>query len=311
MENVHLKGISIPVSRLCAGGCPAGEYGWGNVDRNAIQGAILRAFELGVNFFDTADTYGLGRSEENMGEVLAPYRDRVVIASKFGVRVENGKTTYDNSPDYIEKALHTSLRHLKTDYIDLYQVHYLDGVTPAAEMMEALIRHKESGKIRAIGLSNIGADRIEEFLPYKEYIASFQNHYSLAHRDGESDICLISKALEAIPMTWGSLGQGILTGKYDASVSFDKNDRRSRAIYDNFYGDKLQKNLAIVEKMRPIAENHGVSVASVAVRFILDHLENSVVITGMKNPAQAESNAQALSFCLTPEETALLEEASR
>ncbi|MBE5779691.1 MAG: aldo/keto reductase [Clostridiales bacterium] len=311
METIHLKGISLPVSRLCAGGCPAGEYGWGNVDRSEIQGAILRAYELGVNFFDTADTYGLGRSEENMGETLAPYRDKVIIASKFGVRVENGKTFYDNSPAYIDTALHASLRHLKTDYIDLYQVHYLDGVTPTPSMMEALIRHKEAGKIRAIGLSNISKERVQEFLPYKEHISSFQNHYSLAHRDVEEDMQYIAEFLDVVPMTWGSLGQGILTGKYDASVHFEKNDRRSRTIYDNFYGEKLQKNLAIVEKMRPVAEKHGVSVASVAVRFILDHLENSVVITGMKTPRQAEGNAQALTFRLDSEDIALLEEVSR
>jgi len=119
METIALKGIDFPVSRLCTGGCPAGEYGWGNVDHAQIEGAIRRAFELGVNFFDTADTYGLGKSEQNMGKVLHDVRDRVVLASKFGVRVEGGKTFYDNSPAYIETALSKSLRNLNTDYIDL------------------------------------------------------------------------------------------------------------------------------------------------------------------------------------------------
>ena len=311
MESIRLKGIPLPVSRLCAGGCPAGEYGWGDVNRDDIQRSILRAYELGVNFFDTADTYGLGRSEENMGDTLHSVRDKVVIATKFGVRVEGGKTFYDNTPAYIEAALHASLKRLKTDYIDLYQVHYLDGVTPADDMMKALLRHKKAGKILSIGLSNVTADQARPFLPYKDEIATFQNHYSLAHRQDEADMLSVADALSAAPMTWGSLGQGILTGKYDASVRFEKNDRRSRTIYDNFYGDKLQKNLSIVEAMRPIAENHGVTVASVAVRFILDHLPNSVVIAGMKNASQAEGNAQALSFALTKEETAGLEEVSR
>jgi len=121
METIRLKGIDLPVSRLCTGGCPAGEYGWGTVDHQQIEGAIRHAFELGVNFFDTADTYGLGRSEINMGEVLHDVRSRVVLATKFGVRVENGHTFYDNSPEYIEKALEGSLKRLRTDYIDLYQ----------------------------------------------------------------------------------------------------------------------------------------------------------------------------------------------
>ena len=311
MESIQLKGISMPVSRLCAGGCPAGEYGWGNVDHRQIEGAIRRAFELGIHFFDTADTYGLGRSEQNMGEVLHDVRDRVVIATKFGVRVENGKTFYDNSPAYIDQALARSLRNLRTDYVDLYQIHYLDGVTPVDALMEALLRHKRAGRIRAIGLSNVTPAQAVAFAPYAQEIASFQNHYSLAHRDGEADMLAISQTLDVVPLTWGSLGQGILTGKYGPDVHFESNDRRSRSVYENFYGEKLQKNLRIVDAMRPIAHSHGVPVAAVAVRFILDHLPNSVVIAGMKSPAQAESNALALTFRLTREETEALEAVSR
>lgn len=311
METIRLKGIDLPVSRLCTGGCPAGEYGWGNVDHQQIEGAIRRAFELGVNFFDTADTYGLGRSEINMGEVLHDVRTRVVLATKFGVRVENGRTFYDNSPEYIEKALDASLKRLRTDYIDLYQIHYLDGTTPAEAVMETLIRAKEAGKIRAIGLSNVTEEQADAFAPFKEAIASFQNHYSLAHRNEEAAMCSISENLDLAALTWGSLGQGILTGKYGADVHFETNDRRSRTIYDNFYGDKLQKNLRIVEVMRPIAEAHGVTVSAVAVRWILDHLPHSVVIAGMKSPAQAEGNALALTFRLTEGEIAALDEISR
>ncbi|MDD3214141.1 MAG: aldo/keto reductase [Eubacteriales bacterium] len=311
METITLKGAIPAVSRLCMGGCPAGEYGWGNVSRDEVERAMLHAVELGVNFFDTADTYGLGRSEETLGETLHGLRDKVVIATKFGVRVENGKTFYDNSPAYINKALAGSLKRLHTDYVDLYQVHYLDGVTPIPEMMEALIARKEKGDIRAIGLSNITTDQLPALLPYREHIASFQNHFSLAHRDDEPAMRQIADGLTAAPLTWGSLGQGILTGKYGADVHFDANDRRSRTIYDNFYGDKLLKNLRIVEAMRPIAAAHGVPVSSVAVRWILDELPNSVVITGVKSPAQAEANAVALTFSLTPEERETLTEVSR
>ena len=311
MQYIRLKGIDLPVSRLCVGGCPAGEYGWGKVDHAQIESAIRRAYELGLTFFDTADTYGLGRSEQNMGEVLHPVRDRVVIATKFGVRVEGGKTFYDNSPAYIDRALGESLKRLNTDYIDLYQVHYLDGRPPVDELMEALIRHKRSGKIRAIGLSNITPEQAKAFAPYAQKIATFQNHYSLAHRDGEAAMRQSALILSAAPLTWGSLGQGGLTGKYGADVHFDKDDRRSRAVYDNFYGDKLQKNLRIVETMRPIAEAHGVPVAAVAVRWILDHLPGSVVIAGMKTPAQAQSNAIALGFSLTQAELAALDGVSR
>ncbi|MEG2316271.1 MAG: aldo/keto reductase [Clostridia bacterium] len=310
MDTILLKGISLPVSRLCVGGCPAGEYGWGATNHEEIEGALRRAVELGLNFFDTADTYGLGRSESNMGEALHACRDQVVIATKFGVRVENGKTFYDNSPAYIERALGESLKRLRTDVIDLYQIHYLDGHTPAAEVMEALLRHKRQGDIRAIGLSNVTPEQAEAFLPYANEISTFQNHFSLAHRADEAAMRRIASELAISPLTWGSLGQGILTGKYGADLHFDASDRRSRAIYDNFYGEKLAHNLRIVEAMRPIAQAHDVPIAAVAVRWILDTMPQSIVIAGMKNPSQAQSNAIALSFCLSAEEVRQLNEVS-
>ena len=154
-------------------------------------------------------------------------------------------------------------------------------------------------------------EQTQAFIPYKDEIACFQNHYSLAHRDDDQAIRAAAAALNASPLTWGSLGQGILTGKYGADVHFDASDRRSRAVYDNFYGEKLQKNLTIVAAMRPIAEAHGVSVSAVAVRWILDALPQSVVIAGMKNPRQAEGNAEALHFSLSAEEVRALSEISK
>ncbi len=311
METIQLTGLDQQVSRLCIGGCPAGEYGWGHVSRQEVEAAILSALDMGVNFFDTADTYGLGRSEETLGETLRGRRSQAVLATKFGVRMEKGKTFYDNSPAYIDAALVASLKRLGTDYIDLYQVHYLDGVTPIPQMMEALLVHKRRGAIRAIGLSNIGPGDLPAFLPYARELASFQNHYSLAHRKDEAAILEIARALDISPLTWGSLGQGILTGKYGKDVHFEADDRRSRSVYDNFYGEKLEKNLAIVEAMRPMAQKYGVSVASVAIRWILDSLPRSVVITGVKSPQQARDNAMALSFVLTEQERGQLEKLSR
>ena len=121
----------------------------------------------------------------------------------------------------------------------------------------------------------------------------------------------IAAGLAAAPLTWGSLGQGILTGKYGADVHFGADDRRSRAVYDNFYGEKLQKNLRIVETMRSIAAAHGAPVSAVAVRWIWDELPGSVVITGVKSPEQAEANAAAITFELTAAELSALNEISR
>ncbi len=311
MEYVTLKNSNIKVSRLCMGGCPMGQYGWGEVQEQELIDAVNVAVDNGVTMFDTADTYGLGKAEETLSKALGERRKEVVIASKFGVRVENGKTFYDNSPTYIDKALSASLKRLKTDYIDLYQVHYRDDKTPISEVIEALEKHKKKGNIRAYGLSNIYENDLEELRLYKGKFVSMQDEYSLACRKNEKDLTLLVEELSLTPMTWGSLGQGVLTGKYTAQTSFEKNDRRSRDIYVNFHGDKLLQNLKIVEEMRPIAKGHNVSVAAVAVRFILDYIKNSVVLVGIKRPQQLLSNLEAMGWNLTQEELKTLCEVSK
>lgn len=312
MEYSKIKNTDLNVSRICMGGCPMGGYGWGAVQEAELIDAVQAALDNGINFFDTADTYGLGQSEITLGKALGDRRKDAVIATKFGVRAGNGKTFYDNSPEYIEQALDASLKRLGTDYIDLYQVHYRDGVTPISVVAETLERLKEVGKIRYYGLSNISMKDYEEIAPYKGKFVSFQDEYSLACRKNESDMLALSDELSMTPLTWGSLGQGILTGKYDkTNVNFDSSDRRSRDIYVNFHGEKLLKNLEIVETMRPIAAAHNKSVAAVAIRFILDHIPDSVVLCGAKRPAQILSNVEGSDWKLTDEEIHVLDEVSR
>ena len=312
MEYSKIKNTDLNVSRICMGGCPMGGYGWGAVQEAELIDAVQAALDNGINFFDTADTYGLGQSEITLAKALGDRRKDAIIATKFGVRAGNGKTFYDNSPEYIEQALDASLKRLDTDYIDLYQVHYRDGVTPISAVAETLERMKEAGKIRYYGLSNISMKDYEEIAPYKGKFVSFQDEYSLACRKNESDMLALSEELNMTPLTWGSLGQGILTGKYDkTNVNFDSSDRRSRDIYVNFHGEKLLKNLEIVETMRPIAIAHNKSVAAVAIRFILDHIPDSIVLCGAKRPAQILSNAEGSDWKLTSEEIHELDEVSR
>ena len=146
MEYITLKNSELKVSRICMGGCPMGGYGWGNVQEQELIDAVNVAVDNGVNFFDTADTYGLGQSEITLGKALGSRRKEVVIATKFGVHAEPGKPTfYDNSPNYIRKCIEGSLNRLGTDYIDLYQVHYRDGVTPICEVIDTLDELKKKG----------------------------------------------------------------------------------------------------------------------------------------------------------------------
>lgn len=279
-----------------------GGYGWGEVQEQELFDAVNVAVDNGINFFDTADTYGLGKSEENLSRALGNRRKDVIIASKYSVRVENGKTFYDNSPEWMEKALLGSLKRLNTDYIDLYQVHYLDGCTPIADIVDALEKMKKRGYIRYYGLCNIHQDNYNHLKPFAGKFVTMQNEYSLACRKNEADFFKIAKELQVTPTTWGSLGQGILTGKYDRNSVFNSNDRRSRDIYVNFHGEKLLKNLEIVDCMRTVAENHGVSVAAVAIRFILDYVQDSVVLVGAKRPSQILGNIEAMDWKLTNDE---------
>lgn len=298
MEYITIKNSDLSVSRLCMGGCPMGGYGWGNVQEQELVDAVHAALDSGITMFDTADTYGLGKSEETLGKALGSERKKVIIATKFGVRVEQGKTSYDNSPAWIHNAVDQSLKRLRTDYIDLYQVHYRDKKTPISEVIYTLEELKQCGKIRYYGLSNIHAEDLNELKAHVGQFVSFQDEYSLACRKNEKDMFDLSEQLNLTPLTWGSLGQGILTGKYDKNCTFGTDDRRSRDIYVNFHGEKLIKNLEIVEVLKEIASEVNRPVSAVAIRFILDYLPESVVLAGIKNPAQLKGNCEAFGWKL-------------
>lgn len=304
MEYTTLKNSDLKVSRLCMGGCPMGGYGWGKVEQTELINAVEYAVDNGINFFDTAETYGLGNSELTLAKALGSKRNQVIISDKFGVHAKKGQPTfYDNSRDYIISACEGSLKRLGTDYIDIYTVHYRDGKTPLADVVETLDMLKKEGKIRYYALSNVGEKDMPEIRDLIGKFVCFQDEYSLACRKNERIMFDLSENCSMTPMTWGSLGQGVLTGKYTLdNVAFGEDDRRSRPIYVNFHGDKLRKNLEIVEILREIAAERGKTVSSVALRFILDYLKDSVALVGIKRPNQIEGNLEALDWHLTQDE---------
>jgi aryl-alcohol dehydrogenase-like predicted oxidoreductase len=292
------------------GGCPMGGYGWGTVSEKDLIRAVHASLDMGLNFFDTADIYGIGHSELTLGKALKGKKANAFIATKFGVRIENGKTFYDNSPQWIESAVAGSLRRLGVDHIDIYQIHYRDGITSMETVIEALEKEKAKGNIRYYGVSNVSSEDISELLPYKGYFVSFQNEYSLACRKNEKDNADLSRKIEMTPLTWGSLGQGILTGKYDIHSVFGADDRRSREAYVNFHGEKLKKNLEIVEVLKEISEATGHSIPSITIRFILDFVSDSAVIVGTKNEKQNQSNMSAFGWKLTNKQIEMVLEVS-
>jgi aryl-alcohol dehydrogenase-like predicted oxidoreductase len=306
MEYRPLKDSKLSVSRVGFGCCPISGHGWGAVSAAELENAVSAALGNGVNFFDTADIYGLGDSERRLGRFLKGRRSLAILATKGGVRRDSsGSIFYDVSPAWIESAIEGSLYRLGTDYIDLYQVHYLDGVTPMDQILEVLEKERVKGKILYYGLSNMTAADLEG-IELPDHAITFQLQYSLAHRETEKVVSQLHKTYGLTFMSWGSLGQGILTGKYNEDSVFPADDRRCRHVYVNFHGEKLRKNLRIIKILRAIALHRRKTVTQVAIRWILDNPKITCTLTGIKAPGQIEENVGALQWKLSPEDRELL-----
>lgn len=312
MEYIQLEGSDLEISRIGFGCCPMGQYGWGKTQENELIKAVQIAFDSGVNLFDTADIYGLGVSEAVLSKALGAKRKRALIASKFGVRQsEQGKTYYDNSPEWIESALIGSLRRLRTDYIDIYQLHYWDTKTPFEAIFETLEKQKSAGKIRYYGITNLYEKQLIGVTLPKELI-SFSLEYSLAKRTHENSIDTILKKWGLIFMSWGSMGQGIFSGRYSKATRFPENDRRSRAIYTNFHGEKLHINLLILDKMKKLLDSYpGITLPQIALRWILDRYKRSVALVGIKKPEQISENIGATGWRIQKDDLRYLDLISR
>lgn len=313
MEYVRIQKTELMASRIGIGGDPMGLHAWGDTKAEEMINAVQEAIDQGINYFDTADIYGLGTAEELLGKGVHGHRNHVIIASKFGVRrtQDNTRTYFDNSPIWIRKAIEGSLRRLKTDYIDIYQIHNFDGVTPLETIVNELEKLKLEGKIRYFGLSNITQKDFAVIEPFSDRFCTFQDEFSLACRAHEKDIMDASSAMKMTPITWGSLGQGILTGKYGRNTVMDPSDKRSRPTYPNFHGEKLQKNIDIVEKMQSLWPTYHKKPAAIAIRFILDYIPDSIVLVGVKHKKQVVSNCHACGWNLTKEHMDLLDAASK
>lgn len=300
-EYIEIPVLHKKVARVGFGCCPMGLHDWGATDETELIRAVHAALDKGVNLFDTADIYGIGVSEKVLGKALKGRRHEAVITTKFGVRVMDGKTFYDNSSAWINQAVDSSLSRLQTDYIDLYQVHYWDGKTPFAKIFDTLRDLQKAGKILAFGVTNI--DLVSAgFVEPIESLASFSFEYGLSKRIHEPEIYLNHDSLGLSFFSWGSLGQGILSGKYDSSSVLSENDRRRREVYRNFHGKKLANNLRIVDYMKEIVPHYkNKTLAQMAVRWILDQVPFSIALTGIKRESQLEDNVGALGWSIDHE----------
>jgi aryl-alcohol dehydrogenase-like predicted oxidoreductase len=275
------------------------------VDLEGTRAVVDAALAEGVTFFDTADTYGAGVSEEYLGEVLQGRRDRVVLATKFGMDMGDGKGPR-GSRQYILGAVDASLGRLRTDVIDYYWYHRPDGVTPIAETLETLHELIGAGKIRAIGASNFNADQIEEadtiargagLTPF----SAVQNEYSLLVRDAETDALPACRRLGLGFVPFFPLASGLLTGKYrrgEKGPAGARLSERDRVATDEQFG--------LVAALQRYADARGVSLTEVAIGALLADETISSVIAGATKAEQVRSNATAGRWQPTADDLATL-----
>jgi aryl-alcohol dehydrogenase-like predicted oxidoreductase len=314
MRYRKLGRTGLDVSALCLGCMSFGEPERGNqkwsLDEDRSRPVIRRAVEAGVNFFDTANVYSAGSSEEIVGRALAEFaqRDEVVIATKVHGRMRPGPNGQGLSRKAIMAEIDASLRRLGTDYVDLYQIHRWDPRTPIEETLEALHDVVKAGKARYIGASSMYAWQFSKALHVAERhgwtrFVSMQDHYNLLNREEEREMLPLCADESIAVLPWSPLARGRLTRDWDESTERSEADEFGRKLYDTADSDRL-----IVERVAAVAEARGVPRAQVALAWLLSKPVVTSPIVGVTKPQHLEDALAAVDLELTAEETASLEE---
>ncbi|KTD68196.1 MULTISPECIES: aldo/keto reductase [Legionella] len=319
MEYKTLGNTGLLVSTLCLGTMTFGGKGFwetvGAVDQAGVDKLIKASMDAGINFFDTADIYSEGESERILGKAfknLNIARKDVVIATKVYGRVGPGYNDIGASRGHIMDAVDASLRRLNTDYIDLYQIHGNDSITPVEETLRALDTLVQQGKVRYIGCSNWQAWKIAKALGISQFknLARFdtlQAYYSLAGRDLEREIIPLLESEKTGLLVWSPLAGGLLSGKFSRENQTPEHSRRSSFDFPIVDKDRAWK---ILDVLRPIAKNHNCSVARVALAWLLTRPAVTSVIIGAKRIEQLEDNLEAVSLKLSIDEITQLDAVS-
>lgn len=276
-------------------------YGVG-VEKDKALACVNRAFELGINFIDTANVYGRGAAETFLGEALAGRkRDSYVLATKLWGDMGGGNQGLSRAQ--VEKQLEDSLKRLRTDSVDLYQCHRYDPNTPLEETMEALTRAKQSGKVRWIGFSEWSPDQIEASIALKgvEHFVSSQPQYSLLYRRIEKKVIPISAANGISQIVWSPIAQGVLSGKYLPGAKIPDHTRASSDAMGGFIKSWLETPvLEAVQKLKPLAREAGCTLTQFALAWVLREPNVASAIVGASRPEQLDENAGASGLKIDP-----------
>jgi len=308
------------ISELCLGTMTFGEQGFwkvmGALGQDGANALVKQSFDAGVNFIDTANVYAQGESETLTGNAIRQLglpRDELVIATKAtGVMSETAINARGQSRYHLMNALDASLKRLQLDHVDLYQLHGFDPLTPLEEVLSTLNDMVRSGKVRSIGLCNMAAWQVMKALAISDKrgwarFESVQAYYTIAGRDLEREVVPLLQDQQLGLMVWSPLAGGLLSGKFSPDGSGPEGARR--ATFDFPVVDK-PRAFRIVDAMRPIAERHQVSVARVALAWLLSRPAVSTVIVGARTPEQLADNLAATNLSLSEDDLATLNEVS-
>jgi aryl-alcohol dehydrogenase-like predicted oxidoreductase len=311
MQFIMLAKTDLHVSRLCFGTWAFGGD-WGAVDVAQNRAAMRHALDLGINFFDTAQAYGWGASEGALAEALRPeiqgQRHGIVLATKGGLRQEGSTLLRDSSPAWLRQGLEASLRHLGTDYVDLYQVHWPDPHTPLEETARALDDFVREGKVRYVGVSNYDVAEMEAFQRGRK-LDALQPPYHLFRRDIEQAILPYCLRHGIGVLVYGPMAHGLLTGRMTAETHFPPDDWRAHS--ELFQGDTFRRELDAVADLGRFAAERGYTVGQLAIAWTLANPAVDVAIVGARTPAQIEQNAPAAEIHLATEDLAQIDRIMR
>ncbi|WP_207477248.1 aldo/keto reductase [Arenibaculum pallidiluteum] len=319
MKYKTLGNTGLFVSEICLGTMTFGGKGvWanmGNVQQEDAQALIARAFEHGINFIDTADIYSNGASEEMVGQSLKNLgvrREDVVIATKVCGPVGPGPNDHGNSRGHILDSVKASLKRLRVDHIDLYQLHNIDTVTPIEESLAAIDTLVRQGLVRYVGVSNWSAWQMARALGHSERlnlakIATTQNYYTLAGRDLEREIVPLIKAEKLGLLVWSPLAGGLLSGKFGRKKQAEEGSRRTTFDFPPVAMDRAYE---VIDAMEAIAADKDVSVAQIALAWLLHQPHVTSVIVGAKRKEQLDDSAGSADVVLTADDLARLDAVS-
>ncbi|MED3764373.1 aldo/keto reductase [Ureibacillus terrenus] len=276
-----------------------------DLDEEEGKELVRVAVEHGINFIDTAYWYGLGRSEELIGEVIEELgkRNELIIATKVGPKLVNGQRVNDNSPAFLKEEVEKSLRRLKTDYIDLLYIHFPDEHTPKDEAIGALKEIKDEGKIRAIGVSNFSMEQLKE-ANKDGYVDVVQGHYNLIHREAEKELFPYTLEHQIAFIPYFPLASGLLTEKYTKDTEIPEYRKKSPFFQKETYDKVVEK----VDRLRPIAKARNVEVANVVLAWYLAQEAVTAIIPGAKHAKQVLNNLKTADVALSKEEIQEIDE---